>query len=465
MATSPNTVAPNAVTTQAILSTFDIVKPEIFNQYIKRFGDQGLNLFIWLWSRGLEVPTGNDAYSHYEDDWKTDVITIRTTNNTAHAAGAAVTLNINDTSGRVYVRVGDIIMFKGTGGIHGVKARVNSLNQTAGAATMTVSPLNVLASIPSVTAADEVIIVTNAFAEGTGQPIGRYSGFSKVTNNVQIIKESFGITGNALTDQLWFEIKNAAGGLIGYAAKGQEDMDYRFAKAVDGAYFIGERNTNTTVTVDAVTGAPMTTTEGLLTGIKSSGKTVGYTTTFELADFNTIDKYLTTQFVGGSSLFGMGIDLDQAVEDKLFSSLKMTGYDPTTLEQGVVNDLFAGNRDVAMSIGFSSFKKSDRPYIFKRLSGLSDIKSFGATGYNWSKVGFIMPNDKQTDHKTKDKIDSMRTRYKALGSYNRKLETWNIAGAGGGTYVTDVDAKNLYMRGHVGLETFGLNRFIIVEPA
>ena len=465
MAASPNTVAPQSVMLQSILSNFDAIKPEVFNQLVKKYGDQGLNIYQWLWSRGLEVPTANDAFIHYEDDWKHDVVTIRA-NSGAGSTGALTVVPINDTSGRVYVRVGDTVIFKGATGIHGVRARVYALDQTAGAATMTVAPFISTEAIPAVTLGDQVMIYGNAFAEATGQPIGRYSGFSKVTNYVQIFKESFGISGSALTDQLWFEIPNASGnGLMGYINKGQMDMDFRYMKQVDGAFLVGVKNTNTTVNVDAITGGEIITTEGIFTGIKNSGKTVGYTTTFELADFNTVDKYLTTQYVGGSPLFGMGIDLDQAVEDKLFSTLKQTGVDPTMVSEGVVNDLFGGSRDRAMSIGFNSFRKSDRTYIFKRLSGLSDLKSFGATGYNWSKVGFMLPNDKQTDSKSRDKIDSMRMRYKALGSYNRKLEAWNIAGAGGGTYVTDVDANNLYMRGHVGLELFGLNRFIIVEPA
>lgn len=466
MATSPNTVAPSSVTTQSILSTFDFIKPEVYNRLIKKYGDQGLNLYQWLWSRGLEVPTANDSFIHYEDDWKTDVVTVRAAVSSGFTTGNLAVIPINDTSGKVYVRVGDQVLFKGTNGIHGVRARVYAIDQTAGAATMTVAPQDPTAIIPYVGTGEQIMIYSNSFTEGTGQPIGRYSGFSKVVNYVQIIKESFGITGSAMTDQPWFEIPNTSGnGLMGYAAKGQIDMDFHYAKQVDGAYLVGVKNTNTTVNVDAVTGGAITTTEGLFTGIKNSGKTVGYTTTFELADFNTVDKYLTTQFVGNNPLFGMGIDLDQAVEDKLFSTLKQTGFNPTEVTDGIVNDLFGGSRETAMSIGFNSFRKSDRTYIFKRLSGLSDLKSFGATGYNWSKVGFMLPNDKQTDSQTKDKIDSMRTRYKALGSYSRKLETWNVSGAGGGTYVSDVDAKNLFMRGHVGLELFGLNRFVIVEPA
>ena len=465
MAASPATVAPNTVMLQSILSNFDAIKPEVYNQLIRKYGDQGLNIYQWLWSRGLEFPTANDAFIHYEDDWKTDVVTIRA-NSVAGSTGALTVVPIVDVSGKVYVRVGDNVLFKGTTGIHGVRARVYALDQTAGAATMTVAPYDSTLAIPAVTLGEQVMIYTNSFAEATGQPIGRYSGFSKVTNYVQIIKESFGISGSALTDQLWFEVPNASGtGVMGYAAKGQLDMDFRYAKQVDGAFLVGTKNTNTTVNVDAVTGGEITSTEGLFTGLKTSGKTLGYTTTFELADFNTIDKYQTTQYVGGNSLFGMGIDLDQSVEDKLFSTLKQTGFDPTEITQGIVNDLFGGSRNTAMSLGFNSFRKSDRTYIFKRLSGLSDLKSFGATGYNWSKVGFLLPNDKQTDPKSKEKLDSMRTRYKALGSYNRKLEAWNLGGAGGGTYVSDVDANNLYMRGHVGLELFGLNRFVIVEPA
>lgn len=463
MATSPNTVAPSSVTTQAILSTFDFIKPEVYNRLIKKYGDQGLGIYQWLWTRGLEVPVANDAFSHYEDDWKHDYIIARGI--TAEgSAGALSTVAIMDTSGKVYCRVGDIVLFKGSAGINGVRARIRAIDQTTGAATITVAPFVTGEKIPETANQEQIIITSNAFTEGSGQPIGRFSGFNKRTNYVQIIKESFGITGSALTDQTWFQIETS-GGLQGYAAKGQMDMDYRYAKQVDGAYLTGVKNTNTAVNNDAVAGGTIYATEGIYTGIKASGKTISYATNFELSDFNAIDKYYTTQFVGDNALFGMGVTLDQLVEDKLFSTLKQTGWDPTEMSEGVVNDLFGGNRKRAMSIGFNKFKKSDRTYIFKRLSGLSDTKSYGATGYNWDKTGFMLPNDQQTDPKSGSKMDSMRTRYKAIGAYSRKLETWNVSGAGGGQYVTDVDASNLFMRGHIGLELFGLNRFIAVEPA
>ncbi len=76
----PTAVA--SIWSQQIISTSDIDKPENLNVLFRRYGDQGLGFFRIIESMGWKLPTAQELYGHWEEDF------IHETFNSRNAVGA-----------------------------------------------------------------------------------------------------------------------------------------------------------------------------------------------------------------------------------------------------------------------------------------------------------------------------------------------------------------------------------------
>jgi len=61
--------AVQAVYTHEIATSFDILKPEVWSSLMKSHGNQKADYFKMLTSLGFKVPSMNETFRHYEDDW------------------------------------------------------------------------------------------------------------------------------------------------------------------------------------------------------------------------------------------------------------------------------------------------------------------------------------------------------------------------------------------------------------
>jgi hypothetical protein len=91
-----------------------------------------------------------------------------------------------------------------------------------------------------------LIIISNAFSEGSGQPDTAIRGTWEYENDAQIIKETIGVTGSEMVNQTWFQVNTMGAKTNAYYHLGQVDIDYRTALRIDGALLFGKRTTNTT---------------------------------------------------------------------------------------------------------------------------------------------------------------------------------------------------------------------------
>ena len=101
--------------------------------------------------------------------------------------------------------------------------------------------------------------------------------------------------------------------------------------------------------------------------------------------------------------------------------------------------------------------------MFKRMGGFNNKKLAGADGYSARKMGVFLPLNKKKDPKSGNMVDSIGTRYRALGKYSRRMEVWQVGGAGEGLKVTDIDERNTYQRCHIGAHQRGGNQMVILE--
>lgn len=454
-----------------IISNFDIYKPEKLNKLFRIKGDQGMSYLMILKSLGFELPTANDKFEHYEERFIHDTFVIGA-NSAAGAAGASVTLTISATSIQnfsgiyyVYPRLWDTVLFDDAGE---TTASITALaiNQGAGTATIQVTPNKLTKNIPSLVTGQEVVIISDAFAEGSTQPKGALSGTDQYENFVQIIKESLNATGSEMTNQDWFDTLVGDDGaqkkILGYVMKGQLDLDYRMALKSSNALLFQDVTDNTNANLNdalSVTNSKVKTTEGLIPAIRRAGQITPYTPgLFSVNKFDDIIKKQDREFCGNDIVGLLGLDVFLEIENTFVDYFKETeiGY--------VTESVFKGNEKLAMSVGFKSFRKGSRTFNFQKMGIFTHPKVGGAAGYKYPKMGLFLPIDMRKDKKTGEAIPSIGCRYKELGPYSRKMEVWDQRGAGAGLKVIPEDVANYFMRTHIGAHHIGVNRFVLLDP-
>lgn len=466
----PQAVA--AIYATDIISSFDIHKPEKLNNLFRIRGDQGMGYFMLLKSLGFERPVANDQYGHFEDRFVHDTFIVGA-NSAAGAAGATVTVTINANSfsqlgGNYYLypRLWDLVLIQTQNGE--IQAQITDVtNNNNGTGTIDLVPSQLNDAIPALVTGQELIITSNAFAEGSGQPTGALSGTDEYVNYVQIVKETLTATGTEMTNQDWFDTLTDGEGenkkIIGYYIKGQLDLDYRMALRCTNALLFQQLTTNTNTDLidpNSVVGARPVTTEGLIPAIRRAGNVEPYTVgLFSTAKFNRIDKILDREFSGSDVTGLLGIDLSHEINDVLVDYFKDTGVDYTT------KSLFGGDSGLAASVDFRSMKTSGgRVFHFQRMGQFSHPKIGGAAGYRFPQMGLFLPLNKMKDKKSGEMIPSIGSRYKKLGAYDRKMEVWDVSGAGTSRKVTPNDFANFYQRAHIGAHHIGVNRFVLLDP-
>jgi hypothetical protein len=448
-----------------IISGFDLHKPEKMNVLFNKRGDQGASYFQLIRSMGFELPVANDVYGHFEDLDIHEVIHVRD-NVGQPVAGEPVTFVLGtedlDANDNFYVRLWDNILFPNE--VTGTVVLIDVSDPTAPA--ITVEPHDALDQIPALTDGDELVIHSASWAEGSGQPTGAVSGTWEYSNTAQIIKETIGFTGTEMVNKSWVTVTSMGQQLLGYYMKGQIDIDYRMALKIDGALMWNKQTTNTGIVDSSAEGGGRLakTTEGLIPYIRRVGNEQACTAgAFDIDEFDEMDRTLTREFAGSYILGLLGINLHQDIENKLVDYLANTNI--MFAKQATNEVLFKNNEALSVSVNFTYLTKSERTFLFKRMGVFNNRKLAGAEGYNAPNLGVFMPINAKKDPKSGNMVDSIGTRYRALGKYSRRMEVWQDGAAGEGLKIGQVDKKFTYQRCHVGAHFRGGNQFVLLEAS
>lgn len=447
-----------------IISGFDIHKPEKMNVLFSRYGDQGASYFQLLRSLGFEKEVSLDTYGHYEENRIHEVVIVDAiVAQPAIGADLVFVIDANslDANNNFYLRKWDIILFPNE-----VTGSVTEIDVTTPTAPEVTCVLNDdTEQFPALTAGQELIITSNAFSEGSGQPEGAVRGTWEYDNDAQIIKETIGYTGSEMVNQTWFNVTTQGVKIPAYYHLGQVDIDYRTALRIDGALLFGKRTVNSLL-IDPDTGRPIKTTEGAIPYTRRVGNEQSYTSgAFDVLEFDEMDNTLDREGAGNYIMGLLGITLHQDIENSLVTYFADTNIQYARQTTNEV--LFNANESLGASVNFKYLTKSERTFLFKRMGVLNNPKLYGATGYEniGPKLGLFMPINKKKDPVSGNMVESIGTRYRGLGRYNRKMEVWQVGGAGEGLKVTEFDKRNTYQRCHVGAHFRGGNQFVLMEPA
>lgn len=444
-----------------IVSGFDIHKPENLNVLFSRFGDQGASYFQLLRSMGFEEKVSLDEYGHWEENRIHEVMHVLDAV-AQPAVGDPITFTLDpqdlDANNNFYPRLYDQVLFHNE-----VPGAIMDIDTTVpNAPTITVEPNEITDQLPALDAGDELIIFTDAWSEGSGQPDPALRGVWRYDNVAQIIKETIGYTGTEMVNQTWFNMTSKGQQIPAYYFLGQVDIDYRMALKIDGALLWNKLTTNTGI-VDPDTGRPIKTTEGLIPYTRRVGNEQTYTAgAFDVDEFDEMDNTLDREHAGNYILGLLGISLHQDIENSLVTYFANTNIQ---FARQTTNDvLFNKNEALGASVNFTYLTKSERTFVMKRMGVFNNPKLYGAAGYNMPQMGLWMPINKRKDPVSGNMVPSIGTRYRALGKYSRRMEVWQVGGAGDGLKVTEFDERKTYMRAHVGAHFRGGNQFILMEP-
>lgn len=437
--------------TSDVVSSFDIHKPEHLNVLFEKFGGQGggMTFFMLLKSLGRSRQVSADEYIRHNKGWSHETVKIASAV-VSPGAGATGTYRLDpdslDSNNSFYPRLYDTVLFA-----NGVTGTIIAI---AGAGTanvdLSIAPNDVTKAIPDVAIDDEFAIVSSAFAEGTGQPAGAVTKTDTYVNHTQIIKETMVASGTEMTNQTWTKIKNMEGAPL--YNDGLLDAEYRLALKISGALLFQEKTTNTNV-IDAGNSKQIHTTEGLLPYMRNNSPQLSVAQgSFTMDHFDVIDRIQDRAFAGKYVMSLLGIARHHEIENTLKDY-----FDNTEINYAreVVNDqIFGGNKSLAMSVNFKILTKGERTYCFKRFGALNHPKFGGVQGANPTNqnvsLGLFIPMQKQKDAKTGGMRDSVGYVYKGYGNYSRLTEMWSNGSAGPGPKTNDIDNREWYWRSNVG---------------
>lgn len=458
----------NWVSSLDLSASSDLHKPEVYNQLVRKYGDQ--NMLGFLETIGSMNPVSAIEYIHYEDDWLHEVVSVGV--QAGGAANAAVTLtvaagfqyNYSTTAQTPYIVASntvtnplienDVIQFP-----NGVQAIVKNVSYSAG--TFDAYPRVLGTSIPPTATTDQIIITGSQYGEMTSQPEGRNGRVNTYKNNLQIFKRAHITSGTEMGQQIWVTVPglNGTSGYLWYY-KGQYDEYMRFKNEMEVSLITGQKTTNTTF---AAVDNTNVSTEGLIPFIENFGNVYNYSllTGITLADFETI---IATQ-----------LDVNRgAKENTLWVSTPLRqGIDrflrDTMKNGGITYGAFSGDQQKAVNLGFDSFNLTGYTFHMKTYEVFTYPKMLGASGQAYSNMGIIVPADNRTvslgpDKGSKVSVPSVRINYLkgTSNNYSRYMEEF-LTGAVNGIYTERTDRLVYDMRSHCGFEGFAPNRFALLK--
>ena len=472
----PNNV--NVGTTTNYVSLMDPLfeKFNISEKVFKQYGDQFSAAYRMVRKMGAFKPVDQVKFYHFEDTRIEETIVAGQTV-TAAGPGDPLVFQLDAVSvgpnGESFARKFFSLLFPGfkEGVITDVVVGVGPT------VTLTVVPKDGTVTL-GVTAGQELAVSAPSFGEGTFQPKGITPKLVRRDFTVQILKEAFESSGDADTNAAVVNIKelaqsyenpaeflaavNAAGLGNSFVYYGRSLVDARHSNQVAKMLYFGEENTNTvTPIVDsdpAALDGTIRSTKGMYHHIQDRGGVINYGIgAFSLADYDAVADYMQSQNVDPLRplLHLLGNKQQREIENALISSNASTfvKYDKEKADRAI----YAG-ASKAMNMAFSEVTKGNYTFCQVLEPIFYDPTGLGAPGYNTPNLGFIVPMAQGKDAKTRELMDHMTVRYKALGGINRAYKIWNR-----GIEITNRDVSELELLAELGAQFFGVNQMVVLE--
>ena len=388
---------------------------------------------------------------------------IKYTNCTSAAAINAntATFTVAD-SGVTYIaiRVGQTLMIQNNASGVFNKAIVTAVPS---ATTFTVAYYEATGQAFAVSTQCTVFIYGSEFKKGTVGMIGSLEAEDEIfSNSPIIIKDKYAVNGSDMAQIGWIEIttENGANGYLWYL-KSEHETRLRFEdyletamlEAVPAESGSGVANSG----VNPIYGNKGS--EGAFYVVNSRGNVWGGGNPTSLQDFDDMISRLDKQGSIEENVLFVNRDFSFDIDDMLAAQ---NSYGAAGTSYG----LFDNDRDMALNLGFSGFR---RGYEFYKTDWkyLNDATLRG--GINGGEInGVLVPAGSTNVYDQvmgkNAKRPFLHVRYRASETENRRYKTW-ITGSAGGAATSDLDAMKVSFLSERALCTLGANNFFLFKTA
>ena len=423
-------------------------KPDNRDLLIKTYGDQGITGFLQL--TGAVRSAGQADEVQY---WEEGRLHKTATVGIAETGTPDERCTLTFAAGKA-ARVNDVLLLPNG-------QRVIVLSSTVGV-TMDGSTINTRSE-------EEVAIIGNVYAQGTGQPDQFYqTDVVKRTNPFLITKETFHVNGSQATNIGWINVGN---GDYRWYVKGEMDTRKRFMnqremmmlfseKADTGSGVSGQADVNldpaATDTADGIAGS-----EGYFQAVEDRG--ISTSGSFgDGAGFADVDEIIfELDKQGAPHEYAMYVDTKTSlnIDDMLASGIA------TQNTAGLAGQFgsFQNSPDMAVQLGFKSFSRGGYTFHKHGWGLMSDPTLLGL--YNDSKPfkGAMVPMTQVADAKTGIKAPALEMNFKEAGGYSRELEHWVEGGGVLGFKTNGDDLAKFHYRSECNLITRAANQHVIFK--
>lgn len=379
------------------VSTFDLMKRDVDSQLKVIYRGQVMNLLNELGSvETLDI--GSFQTEHYEEN---HIMPKVIATNPGGSAGASVTFTLPSftSAGDETLSVPSVTPFQGTSGVVYIPIRVNDeimVGTTrcivtaidASAGTFAATPNDSTESITGSGTAQEIIIYSNTFGDGSNQNTPLTVPYTKVVSYLQNIKNT--VAWNDTMEGL----KMYTGDGKEYCLRGEQNALLQQMNFVDGALLLSKPLANTALGGGAT---PRVKTRGLIPNCKD-GYNQSYTvaSTYTLDDIENLSLNLDIRKGGDTFMILEGAQLSASMDRGMIS----------LLNAGAVSyGSFQGEgQKKAIDLNFTGFGFGLLNFNRKRLSWMSDPQGGGAAGQTFSKDGMVIPMNMTKDAKTNKQL-------------------------------------------------------------
>ena len=438
--------------------------PDTYEKEFERYGNRSVSSFLRL--VGAEMPCNSDLIKWSEQGRlhiKYEGVKLADAN---VAGDDSVVINITGHA----IRKGQTIMV--SDGSVGATASFKGIVTAVATNTITVAIYDAagLPAVAGLSAADnsatdlDVFIYGSEFKKGSNGMEGALEAPTDIkSNNPIIIKDKYTVSGSDMAQIGWVEVstENGASGYLWYL-KSEHETRLRFEDYLETAMVEAVPAETNSGAIAAGGDLGNKGSEGLFYAIENGGNT----TTGSLASLDDIDAVVTRLDKQGAIeenvLFvnrGLSFEIDN-----MLSSVNGAPVGYAGGPAGASFGLFDNDRDMALNLGFSGFR---RGYDFYK----SDWKYLNDASMRGGIVGgaidgVLVPAGSTTVYDQilgkNAKRPFLHVRYRASETEDRKMKSWIIGGAGGASN-SDLDAMEVHFLSERALCTLGANNFFLFK--
>ena len=453
------------------ITNFDFLDqylPDTYEKEFERYGNRTVASFLRM--VGAEMPSNSDLIKWAEQGRLHTKYVNCTTTVLVNQGTAKFT--INDTlipgSGSIAIRIGQTIMISPVtiagGAATSNKAVVTAVDPTLGTVDVAFYEANGISN-GNVANVYEMFIYGSEFKKGTAGMQGSLEADDSIFENKPIIlKDKYEVSGSDMAQIGWVEVttENGATGYLWYMKSEHETRlrfdDYLETAMIEAVPAAQGSGADAVLGNGAAAGATGAGSEGIFYAVEDRGNvwSGGYPTT--LTEWDQIITRLDKQGSIEENVVFLNRDFGFSVDDMLAAQ-------SSNAAGGVSYGLFDNERDMALNLGFTGFR---RGYDFYKTDWkyLNDPTMRGGLTGTAKVNGLLVPAGSTTVYDQvlgkNAKRPFLHVRYRASETEDRRYKTW-ITGSAGGAMTSDIDAMQVNFLSERAVCTLGANNFVIFK--